>query len=234
METLATKKVSIVLWPFLNKSIVKDRIKQKAHDLFMQYGVRSVTMDEIALKLGVSKKTLYQYYADKDELVDAVIMQVLSINQQNCINDRGVAKNAIHEVFLAIDMMQEMFQNMNPSVLFELEKYYPKAFEKFAQHKYSFLHKVLKENIERGIAEELYRSDVDVEILVKIRLETMMIPFNQQVFPKSKFNLIQVETVLTTHFLYGLATIKGYKLIAKYQQDRNNNKKKNTNEKIMA
>jgi TetR/AcrR family transcriptional regulator, cholesterol catabolism regulator len=214
--------------------MVKNRIKQKAHDLFMQYGVRSVTMDEIAVQLGVSKKTLYQYYADKDELVDAVIIDVLTVNQDNCVKDRSMAKNAIHEVFLAIDMMQEMFQDMNPSVLFELEKYYPKAFEKFTKHKYSFLYKVMRENIERGIAEELYRSDIDVEILVKMRLETMMIPFNQMVFPKNKFDLIKVETELTTHFLYGLATIKGYKLIAKYQQDRNNNKKKNTNEKILA
>jgi TetR/AcrR family transcriptional regulator, cholesterol catabolism regulator len=214
--------------------MVKNRIKQKAHDLFMQYGVRSVTMDEIAVQLGVSKKTLYQYYADKDELVDAVILDVLTVNQDSCLKDRSMAKNAIHEVFLAIDMMQEMFQDMNPSVLFELEKYYPKAFEKFTKHKYSFLYKVMQENIERGIAEELYRSDIDVEIQVKMRLENMMIPFNQMVFPKNKFDLIKVETELTTHFLYGLATIKGYKLITKYRQDRNNNKKKNTNEKILA
>jgi TetR/AcrR family transcriptional regulator, cholesterol catabolism regulator len=214
--------------------MVKNRIKQKAHDLFMQYGVRSVTMDEIAVQLGVSKKTLYQYYADKDELVDAVIIDVLGTNRDNCLKDRSLAKNAIHEVFLAIDMMQEMFQDMNPSVLFELERYYPTAFEKFIQHKYSFLYKVLTENIERGIAEELYRKDFDTEILVKARLESMMMPFNQMVFPKNKFSLIKVETELTTHFLYGLATIKGYKLITKYQQDRNNNKKTNTNEKILA
>lgn len=199
----------------------------------MQYGVRSVTMDEIAVQLGVSKKTLYQYYADKDELVDAVIIDILSVNEHKCTKDRGGAKNAIHEVFLAIDMMQEMFQNMNPSVLFELERYYPKAFEKFTKHKYSFLYKVMQENIERGIAEELYRKEIDVEILVKARLETMMLPFSQLVFPKNKYNLIKVETELTTHFLYGLATTKGYKLITKYQQDRIN-KKTNTNEKILA
>jgi TetR/AcrR family transcriptional regulator, cholesterol catabolism regulator len=199
---------------------VKDRIQQKAHDLFMQYGVRSITMDEIALQMGVSKKTIYQYYADKDELVDAVMVDKITYNQDCCIADKQHAKDAIHEVFLAIDMMQEMFQNMNPSILFELEKYYPKSFEKFKQHKYSFLYKVLIENIERGIAEELYRTDINIDILVKVRLETMMMPFNQVVFPKNKYSLIHVETELTTHFLFGLATIKGYKLITKYQQDR--------------
>jgi TetR/AcrR family transcriptional regulator, cholesterol catabolism regulator len=211
---------------------VKDRIKQKAHDLFMQFGVRSITMDEIALQMGVSKKTIYQYYADKDELVDAVIIDKLKFNQDCCLKDKAHSQNAIHEVFLAIEMMQEIFQNMNPSILFELEKYYPKSFEKFLQHKYSFLYKILTDNIERGIAEELYRSDIDTDVLVKARLESMMLPFNLQLFPKNKYQLVKVETELTTHFLFGLATIKGYKLITKYQQD--STKKTNTNEKTLA
>jgi TetR/AcrR family transcriptional regulator, cholesterol catabolism regulator len=214
------------------KSKVKDRIKLKAHDLFMQYGVRSITMDEIALQMGVSKKTIYQYYADKDELVDAVMIDKIKFNQDCCLKDKQHAKDAIHEVFLAIEMMQEMFQNMNPSILFELEKYYPKSFEKFLQHKYSFLYKILTDNIERGIAEELYRSDIDTDVLVKARLETMILPFNLQLFPKNKYQLVKVETELTTHFLFGLATIKGYKLITKYQQERTKNT--NINEKILA
>lgn len=198
----------------------------------MQYGVRSVTMDEIAVQMGVSKKTIYQYYADKDELVEAVMADIIKYNQDCCLKDRQTAKDAIHEVFLAIDMMQEMFQNMNPTILFELEKYYPQSFEKFKQHKYSFLYKVLKENLERGIAEELYRVEIDLDILIKLRLETMMMPFNQILFPKNKYSLIKVETEFTTNFLFGLATIKGHKLITKYQQDRT--KKTNTNEKTLA
>jgi len=198
----------------------------------MQYGVRSVTMDEIAVQMGVSKKTIYQYYADKDELVDAVMVDIIRYNQDCCMKDRQSAKDAVHEVFLAIDMMQEMFQNMNPTILFELEKYYPVSFEKFKQHKYSFLYRVLKENLERGISEELYRDDIDIEILIKLRLETMMMPFNQVLFPKSKYSLIKVETEFTTNFLFGMATIKGHKLITKYQQDRT--KKTNTNEKNLA
>jgi len=186
-------------------------------------------MDEIAVQMGASKKTIYQYYADKDELVDAVMVDIISFNQDCCMKDRQSAKDAVHEVFLAIDMMQEMFQNMNPIILFELEKYYPKSFEKFKQHKYSFLYKVLKENLERGIGEELYRSDIDIDIMIKLRLETMMLPFNQLLFPKSKYSLIKVETEFTTNFLFGLATIKGHKLIAKYQQDRNKKTQKDEN-----
>jgi len=186
----------------------------------MQYGLRSVTMDEISEQMGVSKKTIYQYYADKDELVDAVMVEILTYNQDCCLKDKQLAKDAIHEIFLAIEMMQEMFQNMNPSILFELEKYYPKSFERFKQHKYTFLYQVLKENLERGIAEELYRNDIDIDIMIKLRLETMIMPFNQVLFPKNKYSLIKVTTEFTTNFLFGVASVKGHKLIIKYEQER--------------
>jgi TetR/AcrR family transcriptional regulator, cholesterol catabolism regulator len=211
---------------------VKERIRQKAHDLFMQYGVRSVTMDDIAAALGISKKTLYQFYADKDELVEAVMGDIIEFNQSSCLRDKQTAKDAIHEVFLAIEMMQEMFRDMNPSILYELQKYHSKAFEKFLQHKHTFMYKVFVENIERGIKEELFRPDVNIEILVKTRLETIMLAFNQAVFPKSKYRLIDVETELTEHYLFSLATLKGHKQIEKYKQERT--KKYQRNEKISA
>jgi AcrR family transcriptional regulator len=204
-----------------------DRIKHKAHDLVMQYGIRSVSMDDIASGLGMSKKTIYQYFTDKDELVEAIIKDVITGNQAECIKDRDKAKDAIHEVFLAMEMMQEMFSNMNPSIINDLEKFHPKAYAAFHEHKYNFLYQVLKTNITRGIQEELYRPDIDMEVLIKARLECMMLPFNQQVFPKNKYRLIDVEVELTEHFLFGLATLKGHKLILKYQQERI---KKNSND----
>jgi TetR/AcrR family transcriptional regulator, cholesterol catabolism regulator len=204
-----------------------ERIKQKAHDLLMQYGIRTVSMDDIAGALGMSKKTIYHYFADKDELVEAVILDKIKFNQENCLQDRNRAKDAIHEVFLAMEMMQALFQNMNPAVIFDMEKFHPKAYGHFNQHKYNFLYKILMENIQRGIKEELYRGDINVDIIVKARLETMMLAFNQQVFPKNKYNLVQVETQLTEHFLFALASLKGFKLILKYQQERT---KKNSNE----
>lgn len=83
METLVTLKVSVVLWPFMTDMDTAVRIKQKAHELVMQYGIRSVSMDDIAGALGISKKTIYQYFADKDELVEAVIKDSIE-DSQNC------------------------------------------------------------------------------------------------------------------------------------------------------
>jgi AcrR family transcriptional regulator len=220
METLVTIKVSIVLFLDMSAENTIERIKQKAHDLVMQYGIRTVSMDDIAGALGMSKKTIYHYFADKDELVEAIIADKIKHSQDACLQDKNQAKDAIHEVFLAIEMMQEMFQNMNPAVVFDMEKFHPKAYAHFTEHKYNFLYKVLKENIERGIKEELYRTDVDADIVVKARLENLMLSFNQKIFPKNKYSLVHVETQLTEFFLFGLASQKGYKLILKYQQER--------------
>src|SRR5687767_447362 len=114
----------------------KDRILLKAHELFNRYGVRSVSMDDIAAGLGMSKKTLYQYYADKEELVSVVFMGIIEQNKNSCISERKSADNDIHEIFLAFDMMQEMFDKMNPVVIFDLKKYHPLVYSKFHEHKY--------------------------------------------------------------------------------------------------
>ena len=199
---------------------MKERIKLKADELFRSYGIKSITMDEIATRLGVSKKTIYQSFADKDELVDEVVGDLLIYNQTCCNKDRAKATDAVHEVFLAMEMIQQMFENMNPVILYDIERNHPATFQKFLQHKNKFLLQVIKENIERGKKEELYRPDINTEVVARIRLETMMLPFNQEVFPKNKFNLVELERQLIEHFLFGVATMKGHKLILKYQQSK--------------
>ncbi|MEO5890668.1 MAG: TetR/AcrR family transcriptional regulator [Ferruginibacter sp.] len=196
------------------------RIKAKARDLFMQYGLRSVSMDDIAGSLGMSKKTIYQYYADKDELIVSVIGQELQHNESICERDKKSSENAIHEIFLAMDMVVELFSTMNPSLIFDMQKYHPNAFLKFQQHKNDYLYGIIRENMERGIKEGLYRDDFNLDIMARYRVESMMLPFNPDFHTKLKYNLARIEEELIIHFLFGLASVKGYKLITKYQQER--------------
>jgi AcrR family transcriptional regulator len=198
----------------------KERIKVQATGLFMKYGVRSVSMDDIANHLGMSKKTIYQYYADKDELVDAVIMEEITHNETCCEVDRSGSENAVHELFLAMDMVVEMFRSMNPSVLYDIQKYHPNAFLKFHKHKNDYLYNVIRENLVRGITEDLYRDDVNIEIMARFRVEIMLLPFNPEFQAKVKHNLAEIEEELILHYLYGLVNMKGYKLILKYKQER--------------
>jgi len=199
----------------------KERIKIQATDLFMRYGVRSVSMDDIANQLGMSKKTIYQYYADKDELVDAVIVSEINHNEDCCQIDINDSENAVHELFLAMDMILEMFRSMNASVLYDLEKYHPAAFQKFLKHKNDYLYGVIRNNLVRGIREGLYREDINIDIISRFRVEIVLIPFNPGFQAKVKHNLAEIEEEIILHYLYGLVNLKGHKMILKYKQERN-------------
>ncbi|MEO7522953.1 MAG: TetR/AcrR family transcriptional regulator [Ferruginibacter sp.] len=222
METLVTKKVSVVLRPIMIEIFdTGSRIRQKAHDLFMQYGLRSVSMDDIANSLGISKKTIYIYYADKDELVNAVVGTIIKKNQDICEFDKKNAENAVHEIFLAIDLVKEIFHSMNPSLMFDMQKYYPGSFKIFSEHKNQYLFGLIRENLMRGVREELYRPEIDVDVLARFRVECIILPFNPDFHNNVKANLVEIEEELTMHFLYGLVSQKGYKLMLKYQEERN-------------
>jgi TetR/AcrR family transcriptional regulator, cholesterol catabolism regulator len=199
----------------------KERILLKATELYMRYGIRSVSMDDIAVQSGVSKKTIYQFYADKEELIEAVFLGEISHSESCCDRDRAASANAIEEVFLAMEMVEEMFRSMNPSLLYDIQKHHPRAYQHFENHKNEYLHMVIRENLQRGIAEGLYREDFNADIITRFRLESMMLPFNPDFRTKGKYNLADMEVELTLHFLYGIVNPKGYRLILKYQQDRN-------------
>ncbi|RYY49009.1 MAG: TetR/AcrR family transcriptional regulator [Chitinophagaceae bacterium] len=222
METLVTLKVSIVLHPIMAEIEVKDRIKAAAHELVMKYGFRTVSMDDIAAAVGMSKKTLYHYFQDKDELVKAVVDGVIEENQCNCSGFVEKANDAIHEIFLTMEMMVEMFSEMNASVLFELQKYHPNVYRLFHKHKSEFIYQNIKLNLERGIKEELYREDINVDVLSRYRIESMFIPFNPE-FQRglNKYTLLEIEEQIILNFLFGMVSGKGYKLAMKYLDQKN-------------
>jgi len=211
---------------------MKERILKKADELFNKYGIRSVTMDEIATQLGMSKKTIYQYFSDKDELVDVVIENVIEFSRQCCEKDRLEAPNAIAEVFLALDMVSKIFKNMNPGIMFDLERYHPRTFKRFLDHKNKFLYHTIKLNLERGVAEGYYRPEINIEIVARFRLEAMMIVFNQEAFRDTNFSLVQLHREVLDQFIFASASMKGYKLITKYKEERN--KKENHYEALPA
>lgn len=220
METLVTTKVSIVLPPIIAEIMDnRERIQVKAYELFMRYGIRSVSMDEIAGQLGISKKTIYQYYADKDELVDAVVGLEVGDMQRDCTRCGELARDAVHEIFLTLQQIIEQFRTLNPVVLYDLEKFHHSAFRKFMKYKNEFLLGVISNNLERGIREGLYRPDINVDIIARFRLESMMIGFNIDLFPPRKYNLVDVTSEIIEHYVYGLVTAKGHRMIEKYKKE---------------
>ncbi|MBC7651365.1 MAG: TetR/AcrR family transcriptional regulator [Deinococcales bacterium] len=199
---------------------VKDRILEKAHELFMRYGIRSITMDEIAGHLGISKKTIYQSYADKDELVSAVFYRIMNENKGMCCSSRECSNNAIHEQFLCSDVVQEMFGRMNPSILFDIKRYHPKVYAEFKKYKIEFIYEMIKTSLQRGVTEGLFREDMSVEIIARLQLETITLLHEPEFVHKHGVAVIEKE--LNDFFLHGSATPKGKELITIYKLERQN------------
>jgi AcrR family transcriptional regulator len=198
----------------------RERILVKAHELFNRFGFRRVTMDEIALKTGMSKKTIYQYFENKDEIVHAVVDEHINRNCSVCEMNCHNADNAVHEIFLNIETISDLLGDMNPTVFEDLEKYFPAVFVKLYQHKNEYFSRKVKDNLLKGIREGYYRKELNVDIMTKFRIETVFLPFRQEIFPYSKYNLAEVQKEILEHYLYGLCTPEGQKLIKKYENLR--------------
>lgn len=198
----------------------KERILEKATELFMRYGIRSITMDEIAAQLGISKKTIYQFFIDKDAMVEAVVNDEMRKNEKECLYSSTASENAVHEIFLAMDNLEEMLKGMNPQLIHDLEKHHLAAFKRLKQYKYQFLYSIIKENLERGVRENVYRSDLDIELTTRHRIETAFMPFNQDAFPQNKYPMNKTCQDLAVLFLHSVCSANGKKLIEKYFDER--------------
>lgn len=176
-------------------------------------------MDDIAKHLGMSKKTIYQHFRDKDELVNILIKAKLE--NQNCTMDfcATSAENAVHEIFFAITNIHELLSSMNPKLFYDLQKYHPKAWLYFKEFKENNLGKCIYANLERGINEHLYRPEINKDILTQMRLDQVDLLFNQHDhYTKNKYNIAQVMAEITEHFLYGVCNSKGLEKINYYKQ----------------
>ena len=200
----------------------KERIIEQAKNLFLKLGIRSVSMDDICSHLAISKKTLYQHVADKDELVDMVLQGQISAMQAETMECCLQSENAIQEVIKTMEMLVKHFTSMNPVVLFDLQKFHLSAFNKFKDHKYQFTLEMISNNLKRGITEGLYRADINVDILSRFRLESLEIAFNVEVYPTNRYNLVEVSIAIIENFLYGVATEKGFALIEQYKNKAKN------------
>lgn len=199
---------------------VQERILDTAFHLFRQYGTRSITMDDIAVRMGISKKTLYAHFADKSDLVMNVMDRHLKLMQAQCIESRTQAKDAVEELFLVMKMLEERLRNMNPVAMMDLQKFHAKAFRLFEDHKNVFMLDMVRQNLQRGIEEGLFRPDLEVDILAHFRTASAMFCFQPELFPMNGYDMTKVQRVLLEHFLYGVATLKGYKEIEKYKNER--------------
>ncbi len=217
LETLVMPEVSIVLPP-MEETNIREKIQKGAEELFMRYGIRSISMDDIARHLSVSKKTLYQHFADKEDIVTVTCRAHLERDAEQFAGIRKTARNAIEElVQLSVHIKRNM-QDMNPSLLFDLQKYHPKAWKVWLNHKNKFIREAVVRNLRQGMEEGFFRADLDPEVIASVRLELVQLAFNEEIFPSETFKLSDVQMQIFDHFVFGLLTEKGRKHYLKCKQ----------------
>lgn len=200
---------------------VKTKILKGAEELFMRYGVRSITMDEIARHLGISKKTLYQYYVDKDDIVASTTQDHLVNEKKQFDQIAEESANSVEELVKLSHCLRENLKGMNPSLLFDLQKYHHRAWNIWIEFKTKFIRESVVRNLKRGIEQGLFRPELNPDILAVVRIETIQLGFDDQLFPRDKFNLPEVQMQILEHFIHGLLTDKGRKLFMKYKKEIN-------------
>ncbi len=196
---------------------MREKILAEAEKLIWKFGVKSITMDDIARQVGISKKTIYQHFADKDDIVLQVTKSHLERDQNEMVCVAGDAVDPIQEMLSMSEMMRKGIHETNPSMLIDIQRHYPKAWEVFLNFKEKYIVTSILENLRTGVRQGLYRSDIDLEVMARLRMESVQSGFNQAAFPNSR-DVIHVQEQLLHHFIRGILTEQGFALYNQYNQ----------------
>lgn len=198
-----------------------NKILDRCERLFMRYGIKSVTMDDVSRELGISKKTLYQFFENKDDLIQKITTN--HFETQNLAMEEVLAqsKTAIDQMFVIANWMNNLSKNMNPSLMFDLKKYHPGAWDVFINHRNTDVYNSIKNNLERGVKEGLYREDLNIEIITRIYIARVEMFIDNDIFPHDKFPPDHTFNVFMDYHIRGIATPKGIKLLEKIKSQNN-------------
>jgi AcrR family transcriptional regulator len=182
-----------------------DRVEK----LFLRFGVKSVTMDDVAADLGISKKTLYQHVESKDALVKKVLEHHISREKSTCLQTISATPNAIEEIFLIMDRNSQELTQIKTNVVNDLRKYHKDAWELVQKFQFDFVYKVVRDNLVRGREEGLYRDDFDVDIIARLHLATAFMLFDEEFFPDELISKVTLFKEFMMHNLHGILSAEG-------------------------
>lgn len=195
---------------------MREKILIEAEKLLWRFGVKSVTMDDIARQVGISKKTIYQHFTDKDDIVLQVMTSHLDRDQHDITCMVNEAVDPIHELLSMSEMMRKSINQVNPSTLIDIQRHYPKAWAVFLDFKEKHILTSLLRNMRTGVERELYRNDLDMDVMARLRIESVQLAFDDRVFPNARTNVLAIQEQLLHHFIRGLLTEKGFILYNQY------------------
>jgi len=197
----------------MEKSVAhKERFQELVEpikNLFYAYGLKNISMDELSRRLGISKKTLYTFVKNKEELVEKVFLHEESIGMKLSEQLEKESINAIEKLLRISQMVHDELKRINPMIRFELEKYYLLTFEKYVEKKRRFIFEGMKNNIRQGITEKLYRDDINIELVSTIYLNSFVELHDSDICKILDVNFIQLFEVLFENHIRAISTNEG-------------------------
>jgi AcrR family transcriptional regulator len=190
-------------------------ILRKTRELYTLYGIKSITMDDIARELAISKKTLYQFVTDKDDLVGKFVDYEIELRQEEIFKCFRTGFNAIEELFEISFFMHKMLRAQNPATEHDLRKYYPHHFQKIVTARREKMYKYILMNLKKGKEEGLYREEMDEEIIGKLFLSRSEDGNFRELFSTEEYSSFRLFFEILVHHIRGIATEKGIIVLEK-------------------
>jgi len=185
----------------------------RVRELYNRYGIKSITMDDVARELGISKKTLYQFVSDKDDLVGKFIDYEVEIRQEEICRCFNSGWNAIEELFEISLFMNKLIREQNPATEYDLKKYYPQHFQKVVKIRRERMYNYILLNLKKGKEEGLYREDMNEDVIAKLHLSRSESIHFDELFTIEEFTSVKLFVELLSYHVRGIATLKGIEVL---------------------
>jgi TetR/AcrR family transcriptional regulator, cholesterol catabolism regulator len=196
---------------------IRDRIIEGAAQLFKTYGIRTVTMDSLAVHLGISKRTIYEVFSDKDELLVSVLQWMGEKQRDLVCRILDESENAIDAIFRLLESNRDHFQNISPAFQADLKKYH---YEALINNNDKGLMPDFRNNIkviERGIKEKLFRKDINPDIVNRCLYSLGRSTMDFELYPFEDFTRREVIKDVFINYIRGVSTTEGIELINKLE-----------------
>jgi len=218
LKNIKPRKLFLFLkFPFVVLSnIMREKIVQKATELFITLGFKSVTMDEIATEMGISKKTIYAHYKNKTDLVMESTMYMFDFITEGIDCIRGLEKNPIEELYEIKKFVMVHLKDDKSSPQYQLQKYYPEIYAELKKKHFEKMHDCMTQNVSRGIDQGLYRENLDVEFVSRIYFLGINGVKDNSLFPTARFPKPQLMEDYLEYHLRGVVTKEGLKTLKKF------------------
>ncbi|AWH84119.1 TetR family transcriptional regulator [Flavobacterium album] len=195
---------------------MKETILNKATEMFLTLGFKSVTMDDIANELGISKKTIYQHYANKTDLVEASTMHLFNTISDGIDNIVEQQKNSIEEIFIIRNFLKQHLNNEAASPFYQLQKFFPKIFSCLRTKQFEKMNGCMVENLHRGVANGVYRENINIDFISRIYFTGLTGIKDSDIFPAQLFEVNDLTKQYLEYHLRAIVTPKGLEILKEF------------------